>query len=193
MIAAAIVLAILLLIYFLRIGVTAEYTEDGLALDTYLGPLKYTVLSTAKRTKRWKEKREKRNKDIIKPGRLETLKNDLPKIKNTLEKHHRRLVIDDLTIYYMSAASDAAAAALYFGAASVGFGVILPLIENNFKIKKRDLRAAVDFNATEPYIYIKAKLSLALWELIYFSFGLVKDLITGESKEQKRERRYNHG
>ena len=63
--------------------------------------------------------------------------------------------------------------------------MILPLIENNFNIKKRDLRASVNFEAAEPYIYVKAILSLAVWEAVYVAFGVVKNMIKSENMRAK--------
>ena len=55
----------------------------------------------------------------------------------------------------MAAGADPAATAK-FGAVNTVYGMILPLIENNFNIRNRDLRASVNFESDEPYIYVKA-------------------------------------
>lgn len=189
MIAAAIVLVLLLLICFLRTGATAEYTDAGFALDVYLGPIRFSLLPYRQKKERRKTKKTKKEKKVqgkkMIAGRLSILRKELPSINRTLEKLKRKLVINELTIHYIAAGTDPAEAALYFGAASIGYGLILPLIENNFKIKEIDLRASVDFQAMEPYIYVRAKLSLAFWELVYIAFGLVKYLMTSENLKSK--------
>lgn len=197
MLAAAIVLAVLLLICFLRTVAALEYTDAGLDLKAYLGPIRFSVLPSRKKTERREAKKSKEVKKVkekkMKAGRFAILKNELPAINKTLEKLKRKLVVNELTIHYIAAGTDPAAAALYFGAASIGYGIIIPLIENNFTIKERDLRASVDFQATEPYIYVRAKLSLAVWELVYIAFGLVKILVTSENQKSKTERRFSNG
>jgi hypothetical protein len=85
----------------------------------------------------------------------------------------------------MAAGTDPAQTALYFGGASAGYGILLPLLENNFNIKKRDLRAAVNFEASEPYIFVRAQISLAIWEAFYVGFGLVKNLVKSENMRAK--------
>lgn len=188
MIAAAIVLVLLLLICFLRTGATAEYTDAGFALDVYLGPIRFSLLPYRKKKERGKTKKPKEKKVQEKKmiaGRLSILRKELPSINKTIEKLRRKLVIKELTIHYIAAGADPAEVAIYFGAASIGYGIILPLIENNFKIKERDLRASVDFQAMEPFIYVRAKLSLAVWELIYVAFGFVKYLMTSENLKSK--------
>ena len=189
MIALGIVLVVLLLICLVRIGVVAVYSEDGFTVDAYIAPVRIQVLPTQGKTKgKKKDKKKKKAKTAdtaVKAGRLESLKNQLPSLNKALSRLKRKLRVNELTIYYMAAGLDPAATALYFGAASAGYGIILPLLENNFNIKKRDLRAAVNFEATEPYIYVKAKLSLAVWEVFYVGFGLVKNLVMSENMRAK--------
>lgn len=184
MIAAAVILAVLLLISFLRVGIIAVYCDVGLILDAYIGPVKIKILPS-KKIKTKKEKREKTGESVVKAGKLETLKNQLPSLKKALSRLKRKLLIKELTIYYMAAGADPAAAALYFGAASTGYGMILPLLENNFNIKKRDLRASVNFEVSEPYIYVKAALSLAVWEAVYVAFDFMVNMVKSENMRAK--------
>jgi hypothetical protein len=85
----------------------------------------------------------------------------------------------------MAAGADPAATAINFGAVNTVYGMILPLIENNFNIRNRDLRASVNFESDEPYIYVKAILSLAVWEAVYVAFGVVKNMIKSENMRAK--------
>ena len=187
MIATAIVLAVLLLICFLRLGAIAIYGEDGFILNAFVGPVTIKILPSSDKTKKKtpKVKEEKVEEGVVKAGKLETLRNQLPSLKKALHRLKRKLLIKELTIYYMAAGTDPAAAALSFGAASASYGMILPLLENNFNIKKRDLRATVNFEVTEPYIYVKARLSLAVWEVFYVAFGLLVNIIKSETMRAK--------
>lgn len=189
MIAVAAVLAVLILICFLRIGVVAMYSEDGFILDAYIGPVTLKIFPSDKAKKKDKKskktKKEKTPEDAVKPGRLESLRSQLPSIKIALSRLKRKLLINELIIYFMAAGTDPAATALHFGAASAGYGMILPILENNFNIKKRDLRASINFEVSEPYIYIKARLSLAVWEVIYVTFGLLINILKSENTKAK--------
>lgn len=184
MIIAAAILALLILICFLRIRLLAQYDENGLILSAYAGPFKKRILPADKAKKR-KEKKKKARESVIKAGRLENLRSQLPSLKQALTRLKRKLLIKELSIHYMAAGADPAATAIYFGAVNAGYGMILPLIENNFNIKKRDLRASVNFEAAEPYIYVKAILSLAVWEAVYVAFGVVKNMIKSENMRAK--------
>ncbi len=186
MIIAAAVLAFLILICFLRVKLVIMYDESGFALIAYLGPFPKRILPSGKKKKgRPKKKKAEAREGIERAGRLESLKNQLPSFKQALSRLKRKLVIKELTIHYMAAGTDPAATALYFGAASAGYGMILPLLENNFNIRKRDLRATVNFEAAEPYIFVKAILSLAVWEAVYVAFGVIKNIIKSENMRAK--------
>jgi hypothetical protein len=67
-----------------------------------------------------------------------------------------------LTVYYLSAGEDAAKTAMSFGFSSLAAGTILPILENNFRIRKKDVRTAVSFTEKESYIYVKAHVSIAM-------------------------------
>ena len=184
MIAAGIVLVVLLLISQLRVSIVAVYDTDGFTVDGGIAFVRLRVYPPPKKKK--KRVKKKAEKKAEKPGRLATLRGQLPAIAQAFLKLKKRLCINELTIYYLAAGgTDPAAAALSFGGASAGYGFILPLLENNFKIKKRDLRAAVDFTATEPYVYVKAKLSLAVWEAPAIVIGLVRAMAKSDRKAIK--------
>lgn len=190
MIAVGIILAVLLLIAFLRVGVTAEYAEDGFVVTASVGFVQFQVYPSLKAKKGRKVVRKKAGKKNAadtakKAGRLEMLKGQLPSINQMLARLKRKLLIAELTIYYMAAGEDPAAAALYFGGVSAGYGILIPLLENNFKVRKSDFRTTVSFEAKEPYIYVRARLSLAVWELIYAGFGFVKKLVKSDTMKAK--------
>jgi hypothetical protein len=185
MIILAIVVAVLLVISLLRIGLVAEYSEDGFTADVAAAFLSFRVYPPKSKKKKEKIKKDTARSVTKKTGRLETLRGHLPAIGKALLKIKRRLRISELTVYYMAAAADPAAAALTFGAANAGLGLVLPLLENNFDIRKRDLRTAVDFTAAEPYIYVKAKISLAVWQAPSIVIGLARELAKDDGTKVK--------
>jgi hypothetical protein len=58
-------------------------------------------------------------------------------------------------------------------------------LENNFRIKKRDMRAAVDFEAEKPYLYVRVKLSLAVWEAVYVLYNLLVSMAGKRNPQTK--------
>ena len=190
MVALCIVFAAIIIILFLRFGVSAEYSADGISVVARVGlfslrvfPVKADPKKVEKRKARKKAKKEKKEKkkkekpDKKKPGGLKVYLNMLPAIKKTLGRVRRRLLIKNLTVQLVFADEDPSKTAIAFGAANAAFGTVLPLLESAFRIKKRDLRASADFEATEPTIYIKASISLAVWETFYIVFAILPILL----------------
>jgi hypothetical protein len=194
MIVAAVILAVLVILAFLPVGVVAEYGEPGLTADAVVGPVRFKLISTAKNEKKKKKEKKKTAEGVTKAGRLVDLKEQLPAINKALDRLKRKLTIKELTVHYMAAGTDPASTALYFGAASIGFGLILPLLENNFNIKKRDLRTSVSFETTEPYVYVKARLSLLVWEVLYIASGALISIMKYKTKKtEDRKAVEQHG
>jgi hypothetical protein len=177
--------AVLTLTAFCRIGVVAQYGENGLTAAAAVGPVRIRLLPRREKAAAQKEKGKKTVETAVKAGRLESLRNQLPSLNKAIARLRRKLLIRELTIHYMAAGADPAQTALYFGGVSAGYGFLLPLLENNFRIKKRDLRAAVSFEAAEPFIYVRAHISLMVWEAVYIGAGLVKNMLKSEKMRGK--------
>jgi len=190
MITLAVIFSILVMIALLRFGVSVEYSESGLLVIVRAGPLAIQVvpgsdkpISEKKKEKLKARKEEKERKKAEKkaqkaqgekkPGAMKALLELLPSVKALLSRLRRKLLIKKLIIYYSVATDDPYKTALTFGAANAAIGMILPLLENNFRIKKRDFRALANFYDTRQSIYINAAISLAVWESIYIVFAII--------------------
>ena len=175
MLALAITISVIVIIALLRFGVIAEYSDVGFKLWAKAGFIKFELLSGDK-VKKPKKKKEKPKKDInlkeMLPGSLNEFMSMLKTVQRSLGRLKRRLLIKQLTLYYTSAGEDPAATALLFGAANAVFGVIVPTIRNNFRIRRLDLRSWFDFCSAEQKIYAKIIISIAVWELFYTLFAL---------------------
>ena len=80
--------------------------------------------------------------------------------------------MDWLDLELVLAAGDPAAAALVFGGANAALGMILPLLEQNFTIRRRDIRTAVDFDRKTPAVTLRAALTLTIGQGVAFAFYL---------------------
>ena len=179
MLALAIIFTVLILIAFLRFGVIAEYSEEGIKLWAKAGFLKFELLKDNKKKKDKKKKKEKPKKPVnMKPGSFDDFMVILRSVKNALGRLKRRLLIKNLTLYYLSAGDDPADTAIRFGAVNAVFGAIIPVFERAFRIKHKDLRASADFDAKEQRIYAKIVISIAVWEVFYIVFALFPIIIT---------------
>jgi len=187
MVAAAIIIAVILLIAFLRIGAVAEYSEDGFEVAARVGPFSLKVfpavekpgaaerkaLRKARKEERAKRKPKKEKKPKTKmAGGLRAFLDMLPPAMDMLGRLKRRLLIKKLIVHYYVSGDDPAMTAMLYGASNAVFSAITPVIENNFRIRRRELRSFPGFTEFEQRIYVKAAISIAVWEVFYIVFAL---------------------
>jgi len=205
MITAAIIIAIFVLITLLRFGVNAEYSADGPVVTAKAGPFSIRLFprkqkpekaakEERRKAKKKKKKKVKEKPNKKKPGGLQMLLDLLPAVKTAMRRIRRRLLINKLTIYYTAGGEDPAMTALTFGAANAVFSALAPVLENNFRIRRRDFRAVADFQSWEQAVYVNAAISLAVWEAVYIAFALLPFVIgvlkgPKESTDRKEEKK----
>ncbi|MDR0862960.1 MAG: hypothetical protein LBN30_09340 [Oscillospiraceae bacterium] len=181
MMVVGIIVAALILLAFLRLGISAEYNESGFRARLSVAFFRKTIFDsekppkTAKKHKKTAEKSKKVEKKSTKNqpkfGSLDVLLDILPDIIRILERSKRRILIKRMVLYFMPAGDDPFTTAMQFGYTSGGLGYVKALLDSHFRVRKLDFRTAADFAATEPYIYVNAALSLAVWEAIYIIFA----------------------
>lgn len=185
LIVIGIVLLILILIAFIRVGVLAVYNAEGLLIKLVVGPVKIKFLSNNKRFDKRHAKEEHKD-SAEKKGSLKQFKELFPPILEAAKRFKQKIRIDKLYLHYTAAGvHDPAKAAIEFGASNAAIGIILPLLENNFDIRKRNLVTDIDFMAEEAEIYIEAELTLAIWCIIYIAVGFLSSYL--KIKKQKKE------
>lgn len=178
-----IVLLILLLVLFLisliRVGGVVEYSAQGLLVRVRAGKLRFTVFPMKKREKKPPKPRKKKEKPEPQPseprkagGTLELVKDFLPVVTEAAGRFKRKIRVDQLDVELTVAGPNPAMAAMAFGGANAALGMMVPLLENNLKIKERSIRTAVDFDRDSPVIYLKAALSLTIGQGMMLAFRL---------------------
>ena len=192
MTAPAIILGILILLALLRFGVNVEYSSDGLVVKAKAGPFLITVLP-AKKKAPWrlrkaykKRKRRRKRTKEKKPGGFAEFNILLPAVKETLNRFRKRFLIKRLTIIFTAAGTDAAKTALLYGNANVAIGIVDTTLSNYFRIRRRDFRAHADFNIQKPVVYIKAVVSLSVWEAVYIVFALLPVILSRAKRTQTK-------
>ena len=80
--------------------------------------------------------------------------------------------MDRLDLELVLAAGDPAAAALAFGGTNAALGMILPLLEQNFDIRRRNIRTAVDFERKTPAVTLGAAVTLTIGQGAALAFHL---------------------
>ena len=191
--------AALVLLALVRVGGTVEYSRSGVLVRLRAGPLRIMVYpprpkkadgqEKPKRVKK-KSKPEKEQPEPKPGGQLGPLKAALPVVADAAGQLRRKVRVDRLLLDVTAAASDPAAAALAFGGVNAAIGMIWPLLENNFNIGDRRIRTRVDFNLTEPEIYLYGSFSLRLGQAAALALRLgirFLKLWSGRNQEQTKK------
>lgn len=184
----------LFLLALLPLRLTLHYDEDGPSALAHAGPVPFRIYppkeKTPKETAKIEEKEKETEKDDArgpaekKGGSLALIKAALPLLTPALAGLKRRLTILSLALHITWAASDPAGAAMGYGYAQAILGTLWPLIDNNFRVKRRQLDCSVDFDARQPTVYLHAVLTLRLYQIVTLALPLLIRFALAYRKEK---------
>ncbi len=153
------VLSILAALLWLPVGVRVVYGDAGAVVRLMLGQLGIQIYPRKKRHKVKKKKKDRKQKANAKPKREMTDGEKHPQPAYTKQeilefvkvisqfagKLKKKLVIPKLTLHVTFGGEDAGEIALNYGRAWALLGLIIPVLENSFTIKNRDIQALCDY------------------------------------------------
>lgn len=187
-------LALIAILMVLRVGIVLQYSEEGFLLEFIAGPRSIRLYPRSDKAKRpKKEKKPDRAPEKTEPekkgGAMEDFKGIWAFIKKIIIRLRHKFRMDELIIHTMAAGEDPATVALCYGGVSAAMGMIVPVLEHNFNIKKRDIKSTFSFELKEPCIFFRAKLTMAVWQVLYVGLPAVLDYIKlkriKDGKEEK--------
>lgn len=196
MIALIVVGCIVLLLLFigcLRVGVAVDYSESGFFVSVKVGPVKTQVIPAEKKKKRSeKSVAEDVQKGKEKPKKsvgetLQMVRQYLPLIGEAAGRLKRKIRIDHIFFHLIWGNPDPASAALGYGAANAAMGMLWPLIDHNFRIKKQEINIYLDYERAVPAVSVKAQLTMTIGQLVAFAVGLgykILKIRLGDSREK---------
>ena len=204
-----VILVIFWLISLIRVGGRVRYGAAGLFVFVLAGPLKIQVLPAKpkeekpkkkkpKKEKKSKEKKpkEKKPKPEGRPGTLSRLMQLLPVVGEVCGALKRKIRIDDLKIELIWGGSDAAAVALGYGQANAALGMLWPLIDNNFKVKRHSFQIGMDYERPQPMVELEAALTYTIGQIVALGvrYGVKALIIWVRSGRpvKKRQEAMNH-
>jgi hypothetical protein len=176
-----IILGIFVLLYLLPLGIRFVYSSEGCRIWLLAGPVPIKVYPKNKRAKKPEKgaiKADKQGKKSTpkKPaeGKEEkkeggSLSDFLPFVdiaRKFLYGIFRKHRIRRLEIKMLLAGDDPCDLAVNYGKAWAATGNLIPLLEEHFIIKKRDVQIGCDFTAEETVIYVRADITILLGRLI---------------------------
>ena len=181
---------VLFLLAVLPLGVKIRYDAEGFGLKVILGPVKLTLLPRPKKPP--KEKKKKPSKPVEtgpapaeeslpkppqppKPAVKEkkqqggSLTDFFPLIKvalDLLSDFRRKLRLDNLYLRLILASSDPCDLAVNYGKTWAAVGNLIPVLEQIFVIKKRDVEVLCDFTASETKVIAALDITITLGRLL---------------------------
>jgi len=196
-------LAALGLISRLRIGAAVAFVGGALSLDVRVGPLKLSILPQKEKKDRGKGKRkppkEKRPKAVEQTTKkpketvgdiLSLAMEILPVVGEAAGRLKRKIRIDTLTLHIIWGAPDPAEAALGYGRVNAALGMIWPILDHNFKVKKHDLAVDVEYSRATPEMTAQAAFTMTLGQLTVFGmvYGIKLLMIWSRSRVRSARR-----
>lgn len=195
-----ITLAILVALAWLPLGATARYHSEGFFLSVIAGPLRIPILpKKPKEEKNEKPKKEKKKAAAAPAPKQEPEKKEkggpitdfLPIVKTALDllnAFRKKLRIDHLYLKLIMAGDDPCDLAVNYGKANAALGNLLPLLEQCFVIKKRDLEIECDFESSETVIVARVDLTITLGRLlgilVWYGIRALKQFLTIQNKRK---------
>ena len=180
LIVLACILLALWLLCQIRIGASVDYSEAGLFVTAKAGPFSVPIVpakekpQTEKKPKPAKQKAAS-SEETVKPKRsvkdtVAVVRKFIPLVGQVAGHLRRKIRIDRLKLHVIWASADPASAAMGYGAGNALLGTLWPVLDNNFRIKERDLRVDVDFERTAPAVTLSARATLTIGQC--FSVGI---------------------
>lgn len=161
------VLLIIVIILFIPVGAEAEYDEPGVTLWLRIGAFRKVLYPRPpkpegkERVKKEKKKKEEPAEEKPKKGgTLGLIMELIPVAIEALGRLKRSLLIKKLRLWFCFGGEDPAKVAMSFGGASAGAGMLVPMLQSNFRIKEMDIRNSVDFMSNETRVYAHADIRI---------------------------------
>ncbi len=174
------VLAVLWLISLIRVGGRVSYGQAGLFAYLLMGPVKLQLFPMANASEgNWRSKAKKPKKEKPpmaekhkkepgegRPGTLSRLMKLLPVVGQACGSLKRKIRIDELELEVIWGGTDAAAVALGYGRANAALGMLWPVFDHNFKVKRHSFQISADYGRTEPAAELRAAVTMTVGQMM---------------------------
>ena len=201
---------ILFLLAVLPLGARIRYDAGGLLVRLVLGPVKLTVYPRPKKEKKEKKEPEKKQEaaqnqeeNLPKPPQPPkeekpkekkqggSLTDFLPLVKVALDflgDFRRKLRLDDLYLRLILASGDPCDLAVNYGKTWAAVGNLLPVLEQCFVIRKKDVEVECDFTASQTTVIARLEITITLGRLLallaVYGFRGIKEFISIRNKRK---------
>ena len=175
------VISLWVLVLLIRIKVAITYDCDGFRGEFRILFYKLRFPSEKKESKPKEKVKDKQEKKGAPIGEIKDIIGLCLEVFGITVK---RIRIDKLCVDVTIASDNAFKTAMLFGSSAAVCGIILPPLENNFTIRKKEINVDVDYEAKEILATLNAGVSIAIWQLIYPGFIFVKKYMEIKNKQE---------
>lgn len=198
-----IILLVLWLISLIRIGGRVSYGAEGLFVTALAGPFRIQILPIKPKKKKKPDKKRKKEKPPAeekhkkepeegRPGTLARLMKLLPVVGEACGALKRKVRIDDLELELVWGGTDPAAVALGYGQANAVLGILWPIFDHNFKVKRHSFQIGLDYERREPAVEVRAAVTLTVGQMFalgthYGAKALITWIKSGRTPRKKQE------
>lgn len=171
-----IAMAVVVLIGFIPVGISARYDGDGPLVKLIAGPVRATVVPGRKKDKKpAKEKKEDTPKSAVsgqstKGGSIADFFPFVRIVLDFLGDFGRKLRVNRLELDVVLAGDDPCDLAINYGRANAALGGLISQLERFFVIKKRNMQVQCDFLADKTLVTARLELTITIGRL--FHLGL---------------------
>lgn len=96
---------------------------------------------------------------------------------SAMGQFRRVLRVDCFLLDCAIATGDAAKTAMAYGAAAAGAGMFLPLLEENLRVRKKDIQVICDFEGTESQIFLEVQVSALVFQLLIIGIKVLRGFL----------------
>ena len=169
-----IALGVLLLLTILPLGVSARYDSDGPLVKLIAGPVRVKLYPGKKGEKKEEKKKpakkaatgKKTSSQKKKGGSFSDFLPLVNLVLDFLDSFRWKLRVNRMEMKLIMAADDPCDLAVNYGKAWAALGNLLPVLERQLVIKKRDLEVECDFEANTTLIIARVDLTITLGRLL---------------------------
>lgn len=170
---AAAIAALIVLLLCLHAGVKIHYNEEGFTVFVKYGLLKVRIVPSKKKKKKTVKTKTEEKEKHRRGGIWNNFSDIVRLVSDALCRLRHKLVINRLELNLAYGDEDAAKTAIAYGVASSALGNIVPIIENTFRLKKRNFVLTPVFDRKTLEVIMHAELSISLGSLIWIALVLL--------------------
>ncbi len=171
-----IILAILILLGFTRVGILADYNHEGAGLLLLVGPVRIRLYPGKKGDKKDKQKKKSNSGDKNtasakttgekQKGTLQDFLSVARFVLEVLSDFRRKIRINDLQLKLILAGDDPCDLSVNYGRAWAALGSLMPQFERLFIIRKRNLEVECDYLADTTQIRARIHITITIARLL---------------------------